>query len=66
MNNLECLDCLLLLMKVYRRLRQGNLSRVRVCQVFTLLHMLLGYFIIIIIIFYIYFYFLIIYLLNII
>ena len=51
MNNLECLDCLLLLMKVYRRLRQGNLSKVRVCQVFTLLHMLLGYFIIIINIF---------------
>ena len=50
MNNLECLDCLLLLMKVYRRLRQGNLSKVRVCQVFKLLHMLLGYFIIIIII----------------
>ena len=31
--NLEYHDCLLLLMLVYRRLRQGNLSNVRVCQV---------------------------------
>ena len=44
-------------MKVYRRLKQGNLSKVRVCQVFTLLHMLLGYFIIIIIIIFLYIFF---------